>query len=112
MMQLTFISDVLMQSMLMLRSASAVNIRAPRPGVEAMREPTMAILATSVSISTRPAVLLFFQPGISVFTASMSSLSMMNVIRLRSCAGAAWMISRTLISASARSRKTWAAMPG
>jgi hypothetical protein len=50
--------------------------------------------------------------GISVCTASMSSLSMMNVMRLRSCDGAAWMIRRTLISASARSRKTWAAMPG
>ena len=63
MMHETFISDVLMQSMLMLRSASAVNILAASPGVEAMREPTMAILATSVSISTRPAVLSFFHAG-------------------------------------------------
>ena len=34
--------------------------------------------------------------GSASLTASMSSLSMMNVIRLRSCAGAAWMIRRTL----------------
>ncbi len=58
MMQATFISDAALMAVdVDVVFASAEKYRsAARPGVDAIREPTIAIFATSTSISTFPAI--------------------------------------------------------
>ena len=81
MMHATFISDELMQSMLIPSRARTENIRAASPGLDANRDPTIEIFATSLSITHRLATPESSQIRHKFLAPSRNSRSRMNVMR-------------------------------
>ena len=87
-------------------------MRAARPGVEARRDPTMEIFATSWSTIPSLAMPADFHRSTRCAASSANSSSRTNVMRPRPFELALWMISRTQMFSPARSWNTRAARPG